>query len=432
MKKNIVVILWSISVLAALFIGQALNDPVSFTDTSEEQIFRPELPVVTAEPVEVQEPKQDVSKTSPKTEIQPQKTKIVKTPVTVGNVISDLVNHFERTNHNNFDNYRYMADTWEKLKELDEDQLLEVYEQINAENEKGVNWNIARVLYARMGELNPGKAIEHAMQNKQSHVITGVINSWSEKDPVLALEWIQNNKDSFPKTNNVDYYGLFKNVAETDLEKAVEGLKGFDLAKQRNAFNGILKTLESNEDFLKILSQVDDFKDSGNKIGSALYYWSQKSPKDALAWTETIESEADKKNALRKVESAWLRKNPTEAADWIMSQREDKKSAVASVVNGWDWRDSDNLYSWVQKQGEGEAKDNANLSLINRYAYNNADLAKKAVDNIASDEIRKKAVTQLYRSLRYKNQEAAEEFLNGRDEIPAEEKEKLLSMQNRR
>ena len=140
MKKNIVVILWSISVLAALFIGQALNDPVSFTDTSEEQIFRPEPPVVTVEPVEVQKPKQDVSETSPKMESQPQKTKIVKTPVTVGNVISDLVNHFEKMNHNNFDNYRHMADTWEKLKELDEDQLLEVYEQINSENEKGVNW----------------------------------------------------------------------------------------------------------------------------------------------------------------------------------------------------------------------------------------------------------------------------------------------------
>ena len=40
--------------------------------------------------------------------------------------------------------------------------------------------------------------------------------------------------------------------------------------------------------------------------------------------------------------------------------------------------------------------------------------------------------TQLYKSLRYRNQKAAEDFLNGRDEIPDAEKEKLLSMQTGR
>ncbi|MCM8540673.1 MAG: hypothetical protein NE328_10390 [Lentisphaeraceae bacterium] len=432
MKKNIAIILWSLSVLAALFIGQALNDPVSFTQTSEAEIYKPVVPKqdVAVSSLPEAEPVSDSVESSIKhNSFIPQP---IKTPVSVDGVIQDLVNHFEKPDRNNFDNYRYMADTWEKLKGLDETQLLDVYEQLNAENEKGVNWNIARIIYARMGELNPGKAIEHAMENKQGHAITGVIKSWSEKNPVEAFEWIQNNKDSFPKSNNVNYYELFKNVAKTDLEKAMEGLKSFDLAKQRNAFNGILNTAETNEDFMKILGQVDNFKDSGNKVASALYYWSQKSPIDAVAWAGTIESEKDKKNAMKKIESAWLRKNPIEAADWIMSHKEDKNSAVSTIVNGWDWREGDKLYTWVQNQGEGEARDNANYNLIRRYSYNNVDLAKKAVDKIVSEEVRKKAVTQLYRSLRYRNQKAAEDFLNGRDEIPDAEKEKLLSMQTGR
>ena len=432
MKKNIAIILWSLSVLAALFIGQALNDPVSFTQTSEAEIYKPVVPKqdVAVSSLPEAEPVSDSVESSIKhNSFIPQP---IKTPVSVDGVIQDLVNHFEKPDRNNFDNYRYMADTWEKLKGLDETQLLDVYEQLNAENEKGVNWNIARIIYARMGELNPGKAIEHAMENKQGHAITGVIKSWSEKNPVEAFEWIQNNKDSFPKSNNVNYYELFKNVAKTDLEKAMEGLKSFDLAKQRNAFNGILNTAETNEDFMKILGQVDNFKDSGNKVASALYYWSQKSPIDAVAWAGTIEYEKDKKNAMKKIESAWLRKNPIEAADWIMSHKEDKNSAVSTIVNGWDWREGDKLYTWVQNQGEGEARDNANYNLIRRYSYNNVDLAKKAVDKIVSEEVRKKAVTQLYRSLRYRNQKAAEDFLNGRDEIPDAEKEKLLSMQTGR
>lgn len=431
MKDKLVVILWSVSVLAALFIGQALNDPVSFSETNEEDIFKPSMN--NTEAVSVQSPDTENAPLEIKKHESPRRisSQPVKAPVSVTNVIQDLVNHFEKPNHYDFDNYRNMADTWEKLKDLDEDQLLEVYEQLNSESEKGVNWNIARILYARMGELNPGKAIEHALENKQSNAINGVITAWAQKNPIEALDWIQNNKDSFPKSNSIDYSGLFSNLAKTDLKKALEGLKDFDVAKQRNAFNGILRTAETSEDFLSILGKAGDFKDSSNKVSSTLYYWSQKSPAEAIAWAETMESEKDKKSAFRKIESAWLRKNPTEAADWIMAQKEDKKSAVSTIVNGWDWREGDKLYKWVQGQGDGEARDNANYSLIRRYSYNNADLAKKAVDNITSDEIRKKAVTQLYRSMRYRNQKDAEEFLKGRDEIPQEEKEKLLTIQVR-
>lgn len=430
MKQNVVIVLWSISVLAALFIGQALNDPVSLTQNLEDEIYKPTPQKLVERPIETN-PQVSVDVKKPNSNKRPS-SKFVKASVTVNGVIEDLINHFEKPNHYNFDNYRLMADTWDKIKDLDEDQLLEVYSQLDSESEKGVNWSIARILYARMGELNPSKAINHAVENKQNYAINSVMTSWAKKSPLDALAWIQNNKDSFPKANNIDYYGLFNNVAKTDMNKALESLENFDIAKQRNAFNGILKSAETSESYLNILSKVGNFTDTSNKINSTLYYWAQKSPVDALAWAGSMEEGNDKKNAFRKIESAWLKKNPQEAADWILSKKEDKKSAVSTIVNGWDWKDGDNLYKWVQGQGDNESRDNANYNLIRRFSYNNVDLAKKAVDNIGSEDLRKKAVTQLYRSLRYKNQKAAEDFLKGRDEIPENEKEKLLSMHLRR
>lgn len=430
MKQNIVVLFWSISVLAALFIGQALNDPVSFTETSEDQIFKPSNQQV-QEVVEKSDETVEVSEKKSR-DFSQRKSVSIKTPASVDSVIVDLVNHFEKSNYYNFDNYRNMADTWDKLKDLNEEQLLEVYEQLKAESEKGVNWNISRILYARLGEIDPGKAIEHALENKETNAINGVITAWAKENPLEALEWIQNNKESFPKSNRIDYYGLFSNLAKVDLNKALQGLKGFDTAKQRNAFNGIARTAETNEDFMNILSKVGEYSDSSNKVGTALYYWSQKSPLDAIAWAETMPEEKEKRSALRKIESSWLRKSPVEAADWIMSKNDDKKTAVSTIVNGWDWKDGDNLYKWIQGNSDGEARDNANYSILRRYSHNNSDLARKALENIESETVRKKAVTQLYRTMRYRNREAAEEFLKGRDEVPEEEKEKLLSMQIRR
>ena len=417
--------------MAALFIGQALNDPYKFDEEQvvEENIVEPVQPKTYQKETKITQ--EEVKKTtSPKAvSIKPvQSTQ----PVSVNTVIQDLVAHFEKPDHYDIDKYRNMADTWDKIKNLDEEQLYEIYDQIAESSEKGVNWNVAKILYARMGELNPARAIEHAMTNKQGYAINGVISNWSKQSPMQALEWITNNKDKFPTSNNVDYTGLFRNVAAVDMNKALESLKEFDLAKQRNAFNGILKNLETNEGFMDVLSKAGEFNDPQNKIGSALYYWARKSPLDALAWAETIESDKDKKNAVRKVESAWLRENPLEAAAWLIEKKEDKNVAYSTIINNWDWRQGDKLLSWVQNQTNDDSKDNANYQIIRRYGYNNSDLAKEALDNIQSEEVRKKAVTQLYRSLKYRNQKAAEEFLKGRDEIPEEEKEKLLSSTKRR
>jgi len=430
MQKYIVVICWSLSVLAALFVGQAINQPTDYNFEQNHQVQLPEKNEVKPDEVEHEKPQEKTS--TPKVVVIEKTIKKVDVPVCVSSVIYDLSEVFGKSRYANYDNYQKKADTWEKIKTLDEEQLYEIYDQLEAESEKGVDWNVARILYSRMGQLDPGRAIAFAVSKKQGYAVNGVIASWSKDSPLEALDWIQNNKGSFSNSSQIDYSTLFNNVAKVDMNKALESLKDFDTGKQRNALRGILTTLESNEDFLKVIGDFEAFEDKGNKISSALYYWGQKSPKDALAFAQGIENENDRKNAERNVEISWMRANPEEAAQWIYENKDDKKGAVSTIVNNWDWRKSEGLYSWVQKQTDQGLKDSSNYNLINRYSYNNADIAKKALENIESEELRKKAVAQIYRSLRYKNQKAAAEFLNGRSEIPDEEKEKLISAKSYR
>jgi len=136
--------------------------------------------------------------------------------------------------------------------------------------------------------------------------------------------------------------------------------------------------------------------------------------------------------AEQKVESAWIRSNPEEAASWILENKENQSHAVSTIINNWNWNQGEKLYDWVQKRTDPKLKDDANYNLIRRYSYNNTDMAKKALENIESEDLRKKAVTQLYRSLQYRDQKAASEFLKGRDEVSDLEKEKLISSKSYR
>ena len=426
MKKYIVTICWSVSVLAALFVGQAIKQPADYNYSDSVSNSKPEMDTETKENT-VEDFNQVQKEAAPKpSPVQTQKVPSMR-PASINSLMADLENFYSKNQYHNFDNYQNLADTWEKLKTLDEEQLYELYEQMEEVNEKGVNWNVARMLFSRMGELDPGRAIAFAVSKKQAYSVQGVLHNWSKDKPLEALTWITENKDSFSSSSRIDYYSLFNNVAKVDAEKALEGLKDFDIAKQRNALRGILNTLETNEDFLKVIGQFDGFEDKESKLSAALFSWGQKSPKDAIAFAQTIESERQRKDAVRKVQSAWVRSNPEEAANWILENESSSSYGVSSIVNNWDWKKSDSLYNWIQKQEDPAIRDQASYNLISRYSYNNAELSKKALETIESADLRKKAVTHIYRSLRYKNKQAAAEFLNGRSEVPEEEKEKLLS-----
>ena len=423
---------WSVSVLAALFVGQALQQPTDYNFTPEATNNVPDVEITAIQsekPVEQKAANEKpVSIAAP--ELKSQKN--ITRPASLHSVMSDLSSYFDKSNYNNFDNYQNMADTWQKIKSMDEEDLYEIYSQLESENEKGVDWNIARILYARMGELDPGRAIAFAVSKKQGYAVNGVISSWSKDKPLEAMEWVLNNKDSFTSSNHVDYTSLFTNLAKVDAEKALDSLSDFSAGKQRNALKGILRTFETNEDFLKAISHYENFEDKNQKISSTLYYWGQKSPKDALAYAQNIESADLRRAAEQKVESAWIRSNPEEAASWILENKENQSHAVSTIINNWNWNQGDKLYDWVQKRTDPKLKDDANYNLIRRYSYNNTDMAKKALENIESEDLRKKAVTQLYKSLKYRDQKAASEFLNGRDEVSEVEKEKLISSRSYR
>ena len=126
-----------------------------------------------------------------------------------------------------------------------------------------------------------------------------------------------------------------------------------------------------------------------------------------------------------------MREKPEEASKWIMANTEDKTKGLQDVVNGWSWKQGSQALEFIDNQDGVENKDRAYETYVSRFSWSDTKNATVAVDYISDLKTRKRAVERLYRTMRHRSDQAAQEFLDNRDELTSEEKEKLQSKSRR-
>ncbi|MCM8529898.1 MAG: hypothetical protein NE330_01950, partial [Lentisphaeraceae bacterium] len=351
-------------------------------------------------------------------------------PVTVIGLANDLSATASLNVYSDYDNYKIVAEQWDKIKQLSEEELYELYRTLDENSEKGVSYQLSNMIYSRLADINPEKAMNHITEKGNKNSMYNVMNKWAKTDPFAAFEWNKLNEESLPNNYRFETV-IFQRMAEIDATKAIESIDSLDAAKHYNALQGILKTVEATEEFQAIASIMSLKQGSDRQMEAIVYSWARKSPQDAISWTESITDEDQKKKALSKIKQGWMREEPEVAAKWIMENGTDKNRAIRDVINGWSYKDGKNVIAFVDAQTM-DNKDQAYESLVNRYSWNNTEVARDAVDKIEDLKRRKKAIERVFRSLRYRKSSSALEFLENRTELSTEEKEKLIAKKGRR
>lgn len=348
-----------------------------------------------------------------------------KQKVFIGEVAEQLQMTLNEDYYNRYDNYKKIGHIWDKIKLLTEDELYSLYKHLNESSDNGVNRNIANMIYSRLADIDPVRALNHIYDNKKHHAMYGVMNHWCRKDPFAAFKWTINNEDQIPANYNFEHI-IFENMAQMDTAKAIESLESLDSAKRYNALNGILKTVKSSDEFQTIASIINLKGGCDKQVEVVFYNWARKAPKDALDWLGNILDDNQRCKAEKKIKQGWMRTNPSAASEWIMANAQDKPRAMQEIVHGWGWKDGQKAFNFVENQ-KIDDKDKAYEALVSRYSWNDSDIAIKALDKICDDEKRKKSIYKIYHSLKHKKRDRATEFLNSRTELSATEKEKLVA-----
>lgn len=429
-NKTILGVLWVASLLGALYVGSSLKDP---------QISRTQTPPSKSDKQAVVKNTEAKPTSSPSEKTDDKLVEAEKintavsqsmTPVTVVSLANDLSATANLNVYSDYDNYKIVAEQWDKIKQLSEEELYELYRTLDEGSEDGVSHQLSNMIYSRLADINPEKAMDHIAENGNKNSMHNVMNKWAKNDPYAAFEWNKLNEGSIPNNYRFETV-IFQRMAEIDATKAIESIDSLDKAKHYNALQGILKTVDATEEFQAIASIMSLKQGSDRQMEAIVYSWARKSPQDAINWTESISDENQKKKALSKIKQGWMREEPEVAAKWIMENGTDKNRAIKDVINGWSWKEGKNVMAFVDAQPL-ENKDQAYESLVNRYSWNNIEVAREAVDKIDDLKRRKKAIERVFRSLRYKQNTTALEFLENRTELSAEEKEKLIAKKRRR
>ena len=348
--------------------------------------------------------------------------------VFIGELAEQLQLTLTHDYYNTYDNYKKIGENWDKIKMLSEQDLYNLYNHLNESGENDIDRNIANMIYTRLADMDPIKALDHISENKKHHALYSVMNHWCKKDPFAAFKWAINNEEQIPENYNFEHI-IFENMAQTDPSRAIESLELLDSAKHYNALNGILRTVKSSEEFETIASIINLKSGCDKQVEVVFYNWARKAPKDALSWVQNISDDHQRSKAEKKIKQGWMRVNPAVASEWIMTNANDKPKAIQEIVHGWGWEDGKNAFDFVDKQ-KIDDKDKAYEALVSRYSWNDSKIAIKALDKINDHEKRKNSIYKIYHSLKHRKKESALAFIKSRTELSESEKAELIAQKH--
>ena len=155
-----------------------------------------------------------------------------KQPAAITDIVTKLKHQFG--NSRSFIDIAAIAASYDLVKNLTEDELLEALLTLKSELDTPSISTPFNVLISRYAELNPEHSIRFVEDNIQAKetkmtAILSIIEIWSKNEPLKAYAWYEQTKDNNePKgmhsSHTVSLVSIFDGLANNDFPDAIEKL----------------------------------------------------------------------------------------------------------------------------------------------------------------------------------------------------------------
>ena len=299
------------------------------------------------------------------------------------------------------------------LEECNEDELIAIIEMEKPKT--GENWDLLNMLaYSKLSETQPKTAFELSNKLGEELDIVAIefIDSWSKRDPIEALNYSKENGI----IHESSYTILFKNVSIQNYDRALSEIDSLNYESKSYAISGIANTLKTPDEFNHLINSTDD-----NLNSHILVAWAERSPLDAINWTENSSSEKAsefKSNITR----AWLQNEPTKAADWIIANSTNEQETYNHIVQNWDYDRQEDLINYLDNRPHSKIIDQTFLKMI---ISQDSYYSRSALEKIRDPNLRNKAAKQVFVNLLRSEEGDAYAFLIENKDLSEEEKKDL-------
>jgi RNA polymerase sigma factor (sigma-70 family) len=319
-------------------------------------------------------------------------------------------------------------EAWAKLMaQIPPDRLGEALQAALQLPDHEIRTAISQTLFRSWIETNPRAALAFATVSFQgrekSDAIRDALQHWAAQDPDGAFAaWREQSADS---TKRLSWGGnqqetvkaLFEGMAQQDLQKAAENLKGLDGDLFSNALKGLGaaagKTEQGREFFLNQLKQLSDQPVSYEAMSSFTHSWAQNDLPSAKTWVENQPAGNQRDYALRQVGLNYVRRDPKTGAEWWLAQATpaERSRAYFDIAQTWASSDIKAAGEWLNQQGNSSGLDSGRSAFADVMVEHEPGTALKWAESITEPTFRNQVLAQTWQKWRRSDSAAAEQFL---------------------
>ena len=312
-------------------------------------------------------------------------------------------------------------------------------------------------------ELMPG--LDTTMRNR---LLPDTIRQLARKNPEAALEWIQNEPESYVKSKVVrEAIGqladklpmetlelartnpeikdnavgtAFSRLTREDLPLALKTLKEWEGDPMyRQALTNVAHSY-AREDSEKAMIWAESLP-ADNKgealrsiIESVVY---NEDPQSAIKYLDRLSSEENSGNlqsAVSTISQRWVERDPAAAADWLQNFRgldeNGEQRAYSSLTNRWAQDDPIGASEWIAGLPESKGRDSAASVLAHRIRRDDPERAIAWAESISDDNNRNQTLQSVYREWMQTDPDSAMQSLNS-STLPEQTKSRWIQRQKR-
>jgi hypothetical protein len=251
-----------------------------------------------------------------------------------------------------------------------------------------------------------------------------IASEWAKLDPDAAMAWANSLGNAQDKSGALS--SVVREIATKDPSKAATIAAGLTGDDQTQAYQQIAAQWGTS-DFAAAKAWINSLPAAaqGDAMASALASYAANDPVKAAAEVGSLTGDA-KNQAVDQIAQAWARTDPAKAAEWVASEDGDR-NAIRGVMMNWVNQDSAAALSFIQKQPQGELRDQA----VGTYVMANATASPKdsvaLAESITDDNSRNRALMASTSAWMAEDPAAAKDYINSSTSLSDDAKQAILS-----
>jgi len=293
----------------------------------------------------------------------------------------------------------------------------------------------ASLLVNELARRDPANALKligtYSRMRDKAGLTSMVLNQWGKQQPDEVLEYYiahrgQTADYGAGELSPFSLMGAFSEFAKQwDSELWVEKLSRLKRGDNQNnleqkfAISALTNQINDADALLEFYQQlqanVDVDSSASDEVLKTVATRSPDAFMDAVDAGQLLELDGDILSSQAIVGGLMSGSTYEKAgrASWLLSQAEQgsqRQRQASAIVNDWAYEQPEAAISWLDQQS-GFDNQQVKADLIGRIAGYNPELAIREVESLESDELKKQASYDIYRSLSYRDEQQAEAFL---------------------